>query len=211
MNGKNIYEMYLSSGSVDGCFSIIINKNEELKYHLELWESCGDVSVGVDFIEKISLEAVIEFIEYLKIIINESEFEPMVYSLGRLEILCLDCFRIQLVAYLEEREEYDGVGNFLSVELDITNAEKLLKVLEQVTLRFETEEQHEMQKQEGEEQYEINSDKRNSLQRKEMAEEIKWYCNQLDMNLPKGYPNEMSMEEMKDWLECWRQFDPIGT
>lgn len=42
----------------------------------------------------------------------------------------------------------------------------------------------------------------------EMMEEIQWYCNQLGMPLPKGYPHEMRDEEMKNWIECWEEFDP---
>lgn len=28
--------------------------------------------------------------------------------------------------------------------------------------------------------------------------------------LPSGFPDKMSDEEMKDWLMCWNEFDPLG-
>ena len=42
----------------------------------------------------------------------------------------------------------------------------------------------------------------------EMMGEIEWYCNHLGMPLPKGYPEEMTDEEMRKWIECWDEFDP---
>ena len=42
----------------------------------------------------------------------------------------------------------------------------------------------------------------------EMMGEIEWYCNQLGMPFPKGYPEEMTDEEMRKWIECWDEFDP---
>ena len=26
--------------------------------------------------------------------------------------------------------------------------------------------------------------------------------------LPKGYPEDMTDEEMRKWIECWHEFDP---
>lgn len=44
--------------------------------------------------------------------------------------------------------------------------------------------------------------------REEMIDEIKWYCKELDMPLPQGFPAEMSDGEMEKWIECWHEFDP---
>ena len=52
----------------------------------------------------------------------------------------------------------------------------------------------------------IESEKKPS--RIEMMDEIEWYCRELDMPLPKGYPEDMTDEEMREWIECWREFDP---
>ena len=41
-----------------------------------------------------------------------------------------------------------------------------------------------------------------------VMDEMKWYCNELDMPLPQGFPEIMSNEEMKKWIECWDEFDP---
>ena len=41
-----------------------------------------------------------------------------------------------------------------------------------------------------------------------MMDEIEWYCRELDMPLPKGYPEEMSDSEMQKWIETWDEFDP---
>lgn len=52
----------------------------------------------------------------------------------------------------------------------------------------------------------IESEKKPS--RIEMMDEIEWYCRELDMPLPKGYPEDMTDEEMRKWIECWHEFDP---
>ncbi len=44
--------------------------------------------------------------------------------------------------------------------------------------------------------------------REKMMEEIRWYCKELGMPLPQGFPDEMPDEEMQDWLMCWHEFDP---
>ena len=44
--------------------------------------------------------------------------------------------------------------------------------------------------------------------REKMMEEIRWYCKELGMSLPQGFPDEMSDEEMLDWLMCWHEFNP---
>ena len=48
----------------------------------------------------------------------------------------------------------------------------------------------------------------NSKTREEMMDEIEWYCRELDMPLPKGYPEQMSDSEMQKWIETWDEFDP---
>lgn len=45
--------------------------------------------------------------------------------------------------------------------------------------------------------------------RNEMMEEIEWYCDQLCMPLPKEYPENMSDEDMRKWLMCWNEFEPL--
>lgn len=54
--------------------------------------------------------------------------------------------------------------------------------------------------------YRIDDEKGKS--RGQMMDEIEWYCKELDMPLPKGFPEEMSDEEMEKWIECWDEFDP---
>lgn len=54
-----------------------------------------------------------------------------------------------------------------------------------------------------------SEDDDNRYDRKSMMEEIKWYCDQLGMKLPDGYPDEMSDEDMREWLMCWHEFDPL--
>jgi len=44
--------------------------------------------------------------------------------------------------------------------------------------------------------------------REEMMDKIEWYCNELEMPLPKGFPEQMTDEEMEKWIECWDEFDP---
>ena len=44
--------------------------------------------------------------------------------------------------------------------------------------------------------------------REQMIAEIKWYCEQLDMAYPEGFPTEMSDEDMQKWIETWGEFDP---
>lgn len=44
--------------------------------------------------------------------------------------------------------------------------------------------------------------------REKKMEEIRWYCKELGMPLPQGFPDEMSDEEMLDWLMCWHEFNP---
>ncbi len=44
--------------------------------------------------------------------------------------------------------------------------------------------------------------------REKMMEEIRWYCKELGMPLPQGFPDEMPDEEMQDWLMCWHEFNP---
>ena len=46
------------------------------------------------------------------------------------------------------------------------------------------------------------------MSREEMLKEVKWYCDELDMALPKGYPDEISDEELQDFIWCWSEFDP---
>ena len=43
--------------------------------------------------------------------------------------------------------------------------------------------------------------------REKMMEEIGWYCKELGMSLPQGFPDEMSDGEMRDWLMCWHEFN----
>lgn len=44
--------------------------------------------------------------------------------------------------------------------------------------------------------------------REKLEEDVKWYCRELNMPLPQGFPDEMSDEEMQDWLMCWHEFEP---
>ena len=44
--------------------------------------------------------------------------------------------------------------------------------------------------------------------REKIEEDVKWYCRELNMPLPQGFPDEMSDGEMQDWLMCWHEFDP---
>lgn len=53
----------------------------------------------------------------------------------------------------------------------------------------------------------VEAEKKSS--RKEMMDEIKWYCNQLDLEFPKECPEEMTDEEMRDWIACWSEYDPL--
>lgn len=45
--------------------------------------------------------------------------------------------------------------------------------------------------------------------RQELISQIKWYCEELEMGYPKGFPDDMSDEQMKDWVETWDEFDPF--
>ena len=47
-----------------------------------------------------------------------------------------------------------------------------------------------------------------SEKRRSMMNEIEWYCKELNMGYPAGYPDEMSDEDMKKWIETWDDFDP---
>ena len=47
-----------------------------------------------------------------------------------------------------------------------------------------------------------------SEKRREMMNQIEWYCEQLDMAYPAGYPDEMTDEQMKKWIETWDEYDP---
>lgn len=49
----------------------------------------------------------------------------------------------------------------------------------------------------------------NGYDRKSMMEEIEMYCNELGMKLLDGYPDEMSDEDMREWLMCWHEYDPL--
>lgn len=44
--------------------------------------------------------------------------------------------------------------------------------------------------------------------RRKMMREIEQYCRDLNMALPKGYPDKMSDDQMQKWIECWDEFDP---
>ena len=43
---------------------------------------------------------------------------------------------------------------------------------------------------------------------KEMVHEIDEYCKLYNLEYPKGYPDQMTFEEMQDWICCWSEFDP---
>jgi len=47
-----------------------------------------------------------------------------------------------------------------------------------------------------------------SKSRSDMMDEIEWYCQELGMSLPKGYPDQMSDDEMRKWIEVWDEYDP---
>lgn len=44
--------------------------------------------------------------------------------------------------------------------------------------------------------------------RTDMMEQIEWYCDELGISLPAGYPEKMTDAEMEEWIECWDEFDP---
>ena len=47
-----------------------------------------------------------------------------------------------------------------------------------------------------------------SNERLSMISEIEWYCKELNMGYPDGFPDGMSDVEMKKWIETWDEFDP---
>lgn len=71
---------------------------------------------------------------------------------------------------------------------EIYGTQKMARFVEEIILRNKREE--------------------NSKTRQEMMDEIEWYCRELDMPLPEGYPEEMSDSEMQKWIETWDEFDP---
>lgn len=74
---------------------------------------------------------------------------------------------------------------------EIYGAQKMARFVEEILLRNKMD-------REGVE---------NSKTREEMMDEIEWYCRELDMPLPKGYPEQMSDSEMQKWIEIWDEFD----
>ena len=54
--------------------------------------------------------------------------------------------------------------------------------------------------------YSIQCQKREAkkITREEMMRQIEWHCNALELALPKGYPKQMSDEEMEEWVEICR-------
>lgn len=45
--------------------------------------------------------------------------------------------------------------------------------------------------------------------RKTLLDEVAFYCKELNMEYPKGYPDEISVEALQDFVECWSEFDPL--
>lgn len=71
----------------------------------------------------------------------------------------------------------------------IYGKQKMARFVEEIIMRYRAEEEQ-------------------NPSREAMMDEIKWYCNELDMPLPQGFPEKMSNEEMKKWIECWDEFNP---
>lgn len=46
--------------------------------------------------------------------------------------------------------------------------------------------------------------------RKEMIKEVKWYCKELEMSLPDRFPNEMTDDQLSEWIAVWDEFDPCS-
>lgn len=45
--------------------------------------------------------------------------------------------------------------------------------------------------------------------RRSLLDEVAFYCETLHMAYPKGYPDNMSMEELQDFVDCWSEYDPL--
>lgn len=45
--------------------------------------------------------------------------------------------------------------------------------------------------------------------RKALLDEVAFYCRELNMEYPKGYPDDISDEELQDFVSCWSEYDPL--
>lgn len=45
--------------------------------------------------------------------------------------------------------------------------------------------------------------------RRALLDEVEFYCKELNMEYPKGYPDEISMKDLQDFVECWSEYDPL--
>lgn len=43
----------------------------------------------------------------------------------------------------------------------------------------------------------------------DMKSEIEMYCKELDLEYPKGYPDNMTLDDMRKFIEVWSEYDPF--
>lgn len=48
-----------------------------------------------------------------------------------------------------------------------------------------------------------------SNERQKLLDEVEYYCSNLGINYPDGYPNKVSNEELQSFIESWSEFDPL--
>lgn len=77
---------------------------------------------------------------------------------------------------------------------DIYGKQKMARFIEEIIIRYRDED------------YTNNFIER----KKELISKIEWYCRELEIEAPEGYPNDMSIDEMEKFVQTWDEFDPVS-
>lgn len=191
---KELDTFYFSDGALDGEINFFSDeKQEEFEYRFQLWDGAGDAMVNMDFKEEISYRQLEKTYEWLEDLLSgKREIGIDGIGWGRLDFMLQDeeMQVVDMIAFLKVADVYDGGGTYLRMELYGESVEEFRECLGRICKKEE------------------NSD---TEERTELIKEIHWYCEQLDMELPKGFPEKMSNEEMQSWIECWSEFNPLGV